>query len=630
MNANAMDSAEKREEACQPEDLINQVVGMNAKDALRWLDQLAGTESALDLSRLNLIPGEINETTVKVKLLDYLGGIDHPDAALQVCRFLDDDNRVVRFEALKALGRYENRFDLSTVLAHIESMSSSEEALALKLVGRHANSELVGKLAEYSLWSTPRLKNFFSRIVVDHADVDSLGRFLERLGRVEESLSNEVIATLQKCSNENFLGVAGYHARHEDHFVRACARLLGDIVRSDQDIARIETFALSAHRQTRQRAIRSIGKSENRKGIAILKKVARAYPEDSAAVLQAVTQLGFSKGLEVALNCLSNTDPEIQIAALETIEAIVTEKHAESIRENLVEGLSKQSGETHRRACSLVQVITRDFSLTKIQLDGLETVEIPSPQREVDCQEDTDTSSIVSPLDSLEVGSVWLDRFLIVREIGSGMMGKVMLAEDDYIGEQLVLKFMHSELVSDANLVERFKREVKYARRISHDNVIRVHDLLIRDELCAISMAYFDSRGLDVILKNTGGFDERDGLKILYQVSNGMSSAHDQGVIHRDLKPSNILVNETGLVKVVDFGIASATGGLDSTLTRTGSVVGSPAYIARKEPLVKTVAPGAISIRWVSLRTTCSAAGCLTRETPWRCLTSIVMEAPRR
>jgi len=173
-----------------------------------------------------------------------------------------------------------------------------------------------------------------------------------------------------------------------------------------------------------------------------------------------------------------------------------------------------------------------------------------------------------------------MDRYHIQREIGRGAMGRVLLVEDDMVDETLVIKFMLPSLTVDKKSTERFKREVKYARRISHRNVIRVHDLLIKDGVCAISMEYFESRGLEMILKESQLLELRDALKLLYQIASGMTAAHEQEVIHRDLKPSNVLINDEGHLKIVDFGIASAGAAADSTLTQTGSIIGSPAYLA--------------------------------------------------
>jgi serine/threonine-protein kinase len=183
-------------------------------------------------------------------------------------------------------------------------------------------------------------------------------------------------------------------------------------------------------------------------------------------------------------------------------------------------------------------------------------------------------------IDDLKKGDLWLDRFRIDKEIGRGAMGRVMLAKDEMVGETLILKFMHPELTAEDSSLERFLREVKYSRKISHPNVIRIHDMLSKDNLSAISMEYFESRGIDECLREKKHFEVDEGLDILLQVAKGMAAAHDQDVIHRDLKPSNILINDEGLVKVVDFGIASATSNSDSTLTRTGSIIGTPAYLS--------------------------------------------------
>ncbi|TNF89525.1 MAG: serine/threonine protein kinase [Gammaproteobacteria bacterium] len=183
-------------------------------------------------------------------------------------------------------------------------------------------------------------------------------------------------------------------------------------------------------------------------------------------------------------------------------------------------------------------------------------------------------------IEDLKQGDLWMDRYRIDKEIGRGAMGRVMLAEDEMVGETLILKFMHPELTAEESSRERFLREVKYSRKISHPNVIRIHDMLIKDNLSAISMEYFESRGIDEYLREKKRFDVKEGLDILLQVANGMAAAHAQDVIHRDLKPSNILMNDKGLVKIVDFGIASASSKADSTLTKTGSIIGTPAYLS--------------------------------------------------
>ncbi len=192
----------------------------------------------------------------------------------------------------------------------------------------------------------------------------------------------------------------------------------------------------------------------------------------------------------------------------------------------------------------------------------------------------TDSDIHLTNIEALQSNDLWLERYRIKQEIGRGAMGRVMLAEDEMVGEPLVLKFMQPELTADSASRERFLREVKYSRKVSHPNVIRIHDMLFKNNLCAISMEYFVSQGIDQLLKQVKWFEPEKGLDILYQVAAGMSAAHHQEIIHRDLKPSNILINDQGLVKVVDFGIASASTNNESTLTKAGSIIGTPPFLS--------------------------------------------------
>jgi len=177
-------------------------------------------------------------------------------------------------------------------------------------------------------------------------------------------------------------------------------------------------------------------------------------------------------------------------------------------------------------------------------------------------------------------GMVLLDRYKIVRKIGAGGFSTVFLAEDQAISDQVILKILSSHLTADDNMTERFVRELKLARRISHRNVIRIHDLLQIGRTRAISMEYFRSEDLGEILDRATRLSPARGLKLAVQICAGLSAAHEAGVIHRDVKPANVLVGEDDEVKIVDFGLASVGRDVENRLTRTGHLVGTPHYMA--------------------------------------------------
>jgi serine/threonine-protein kinase len=182
---------------------------------------------------------------------------------------------------------------------------------------------------------------------------------------------------------------------------------------------------------------------------------------------------------------------------------------------------------------------------------------------------------------ALAPGATLLGRFQIERLIGSGGMGAVYLASDRQIGEQVALKVIARGLADDPAVADRFRREASAARRITHPNVIRIHDLGEDAGLMFLSMEYFPGRTLAAIVAARRQLPLGDATPILRQVCDALRAAHAAGVVHRDLKPQNILVNDRGEVRVIDFGLAKAAA--QRSLTATGLILGTPDYMAPEQ-----------------------------------------------
>jgi len=165
----------------------------------------------------------------------------------------------------------------------------------------------------------------------------------------------------------------------------------------------------------------------------------------------------------------------------------------------------------------------------------------------------------------------------------------VWLVEDVMVGDQFILKFLNPHVASDENMVQRFMHELRYARKITHENVIRIYDLVTFDHSYAISMEYFPSHSLADELRAKVPLEFKRGLHILRSICLGMSQAQAVNVVHRDLKPANILINDDDLVKIVDFGLAAAASRADSRLTKSGILVGTPTYMAPEQVRGRTI-----------------------------------------
>jgi len=167
-------------------------------------------------------------------------------------------------------------------------------------------------------------------------------------------------------------------------------------------------------------------------------------------------------------------------------------------------------------------------------------------------------------------------------------MGVVFRAKDNQLDEVVALKTLRSDVLSqDPTLLQRFKLEIKLARKITHKNVLRTHDFGEWAGTPYISMEYLEGVTLKDLQKRKGALPLGVGLQIAKQMCHGLAAAHAQGVIHRDIKPQNMLIiPETGDLKIMDFGIATVSNVKDesnpgdSAITGAGVVLGTPDYLA--------------------------------------------------
>jgi serine/threonine-protein kinase len=164
----------------------------------------------------------------------------------------------------------------------------------------------------------------------------------------------------------------------------------------------------------------------------------------------------------------------------------------------------------------------------------------------------------------------------------------VLLMEDTVVEERLILKFLNPNVSQDEEMMKRFVHELRYSRRITHRNVIRIYDFLFIRGNYAISMEFFPSHTLGHEI-NDKPLALPKAVRYAMDVATGMAVAHQSGIIHRDLKPANVLIDDSGLLKIVDFGVAAAQHQGDTQLTKTGYVIGSPKYMAPEQILGKKV-----------------------------------------
>jgi len=178
------------------------------------------------------------------------------------------------------------------------------------------------------------------------------------------------------------------------------------------------------------------------------------------------------------------------------------------------------------------------------------------------------------------------ERYELLSEVGRGGMGIVYRARDRETDEVVAIKVLRPEIAQDSSMMGRFKNELRLARKITHKNVCRIYDFHRTESSAYITMELIEGESLRQMLNVGGAMPLERGIDLARQICAALREAESQGVVHRDLKPENVMLDQSGTIKIMDFGVARS---VNTGSTLTGAVLGTPAYMAPEQAEGKRV-----------------------------------------
>jgi len=191
------------------------------------------------------------------------------------------------------------------------------------------------------------------------------------------------------------------------------------------------------------------------------------------------------------------------------------------------------------------------------------------------------TETLRAYIKELSTGSTFAGRYQVIEELAKGGMGRVYKVFDKKIGEKVALKLLYPEIAADEKTIDRFRNELKFARKISHRNVCRMFDLSEEEGNQYITMEYVPGEDLKSTIRRIGRLPVAKSISIAKQVCEGLAEAHRLGVVHRDLKPQNIMIDKEGNARIMDFGIARSLEA--KGITEAGMIIGTPEYMSPEQ-----------------------------------------------
>ena len=191
------------------------------------------------------------------------------------------------------------------------------------------------------------------------------------------------------------------------------------------------------------------------------------------------------------------------------------------------------------------------------------------------------TETLQTPVKELTTGSAFAGRYQIIEELGKGGMGRVYKVFDAEVKEKVALKLLKPEIAAGRETIERFRNELKFARKIRHKNVCQMFDLAKEENTYYITMEYVCGEDLKSMIRMSKRLSVGTAVDLAKQVCEGLAEAHKLGVVHRDLKPQKIMIDREGNARIMDFGIARSLRG--KGITGAGVMIGTPEYMSPEQ-----------------------------------------------
>jgi serine/threonine-protein kinase len=581
----------------------------------KLLNELVKEENIPDL--LSRMDGK--DPVVKMHLIDTLSRFETPEVHRALQESLKDPNKLVRQSALVSLSRMKGTVDLALVADLLCDNDVDVINKAIDVIVHINDPDTV----KYLL---PALKseNEFSRrgaveVLNEVGTAASIKFLLEAVADEDWWVRSRASDALARIGGEKVVSAVLELIKDKDEDIRRAAIEILNTCGDKRAVDHLIEATKDKDWWVSERAADALAGIGDKKALPAILAMLSRNDKSLPVAIRSLGVLGDAGHLQQVAPFLKRQEKEVRVAAIEALGNLADEANSEAVRAHIqqategqdqtviraasrvmqkLDGRASQSGRYSQTATAM-RSAPRSAPTARESSPGSSSLAAPANAAtgstllldDVDITEVTSKSQGVQALDlsALQPGDMIEGRYKFIQKIGKGAFGTVVLVEDTVVDDRLILKFLNPNVASDEEMMKRFVHELRYSRKITHKNVIRIYDFLYVGGGYAISMEYFPSHTLGVEIANEKPMNMKKAIGYAIDICTGMQIAHQQGIIHRDLKPANILIDDTGLLKIVDFGVAAAAKSGDTQLTKTGYVIGSPKYMAPEQILGKKV-----------------------------------------
>ena len=570
----------------------------NEKAALfRIAGELVDSDSVDEL--VSRVEGK--DTIARTHIISLLARFDTPKVRSALQRTLKDPNKLVRAAALRAIQTGSGEIDPALIAPLLRDPEHDVRDPAIEILCRRKHADTVRHLVEVLKDENEDARRAAVEVLNVVGDESSVKYLLKAIRDSDWWVRSRAADALGKIGGPTVITAALELVSDKDEEIRRTAIEILNQTRDERALNYLIEATRDTDWWTSERAVDALGSMGNKKAVPRLLEMLKSDPKSMPSVVRALGKIGDAAATEGVLQSLDRSETDIRVEGMSALARLADDRSVDAVRAKILPFTTLADQTLAGAAAHALSELDSRFGGASIT-SGKHTLTQMAAAARADQQrtlliESADVSAIMKQAETLQrldiatlkPGDVIEGRYKYIERIGRGAFGTVLLMEDTVVDERLVLKFLNPNIANDEEMMQRFVHELRYSRKITHPNVIRIYDFLHIRGNYAISMEYFPSHTLGGEVLEGKPLAQRRAVRLGMDVAKGMSVAHAVGIVHRDLKPANVLINEEGVVKIVDFGVAAAQHQGDTQLTKTGYVIGSPKYMAPEQILGKKV-----------------------------------------
>jgi HEAT repeat protein/tRNA A-37 threonylcarbamoyl transferase component Bud32 len=584
------------------------------------------------------------DPVARLHIINILSRFPKPEVSRALQQQLKDTNKLVRGATLAALAKMNGPFDMEALCALLRDPEIDVQNKAIDAVIRANDPETIKYLIPVLKDENEYARRAAVEVLNEVGNAKSVKELLEAVSDDDWWVRSRAADALGKIGGPKVVEAVLHLVGDQDEDIRRAAVEILNQTKDDRAVGHLIDATKDKDWWVSERAVDALAEIGSKRAVPRLVEMLETTPARSLpVVVRALGRLGDYKVIDAVLPMLQRDEKEIRLEAINSLAKLADERRLEHIRVQIQAQTGNTEQTVAQAALRALSDLDSRFSVSGNRLSSTQnrptfttpppahrpegatqaaspashappppprprpeappaasaTVAAVHPTRTVlmsdqELQKAVKQAEVMAgpqklDIQTLKPGDIIEGRYKYVERIGKGAFGTVLLMEDTVVDERLILKFLNPNVSEDEEIMKRFVHELRYSRKITHKNVIRIYDFLFIQGNYAISMEYFPSHtlGSEVVGEKPMPLNRALGFGI--DICTGMEVAHQVGIVHRDLKPANVLINNEGLLKIVDFGVAAAQREGDTQLTKTGYVIGSPKYMAPEQILGKKV-----------------------------------------